>query len=137
MKPLKFKFNEETSMYELEKNYKKAKKLLSNEDNVERFLIRLENKFKVIPFAGNMLSNIPLLISLIRKYVKKEYTDIPLGTVIAVLSALIYFVSPIDIFPDGIPFIGLFDDAAVMSVCWKLVKNDIDEYIKWREDNPS
>ena len=129
------KFNEEESMYELEKGYKKAERLLHDEDKVERFLQRLEKKLKLIPFAGDMLSNVPILVSLVRNYIKKEYGDIPVGTIIAVLSALIYFVSPFDLFPDGIPLLGYFDDAAVMSVCYKLVKNDIDEYIEWREEN--
>lgn len=129
------KFNEEKSMYELEKGYKEAERLLSDEDKVERFLQRLEKKLKLIPFAGDMLANIPILISLIRNYIKKDYTDIPIGTIVAVLSALIYFFAPFDIFPDSIPLVGFFDDAAVMSVCWKLTKNDIDEYIEWREEN--
>ncbi|EEA85918.1 YkvA family protein [Peptacetobacter hiranonis] len=64
------------------------------------------------------------------KYVKKEYTDIPIGTIIAILSALIYFVSPIDFIPDSIPGIGYLDDVAVVAVCWNLVSSDIEEYTK-------
>lgn len=64
------------------------------------------------------------------KYVKKEYTDIPIGTIIAILSALIYFVSPIDFIPDSIPGIGYLDDVAVVAVCWNLVSSDIKEYTK-------
>jgi len=75
------------------------------------------------------------MVSLIRSFVKKEYTDIPIGSIIAVTSALIYFVSPIDIIPDSIPVLGYIDDAAVIAVCWKLVESDVEEYVKWREDN--
>ena len=64
------------------------------------------------------------------KYVKKEYTDIPTGTIIAILSALIYFVSPIDFILDSIPGIGYLDDVAVVAVCWNLVSSDIEEYTK-------
>lgn len=48
-------------------------------------------------------ADVPIIVSLIRSYIKKEYTDVPIGTVIAILSALIYFVSLIDIFQDSIP----------------------------------
>lgn len=75
------------------------------------------------------------MVSLIRSYAKKEYTDVPIGTIIAILSALIYFASPIDIVPDSIPVLGYFDDAAVVAACWKLVDSDIEEYIKWRKEN--
>lgn len=64
-----------------------------------------------------------------------EYQDAPIGTIIAILSALIYFVSPIDIVPDSIPIIGYFDDAAVVAACWGLVESDVEEYLKWRKEN--
>lgn len=120
---------------ELENNYGEAKKLLEDESKMERFLQRLEKKLRVIPYAGDKLANIPIMASLLRSYVKKEYQDIPIGSIIAILSALIYFVSPIDIIPDSIPIIGYFDDAAVVAACWKLVETDVEEYIKWRKEN--
>lgn len=84
--------------------------------------------------AGDKLANIPVMVSLVRSFAKKEYTDIPIGSIIAITSALIYFVSPIDIVPDSIPLIGYIDDAAVVAVCWKLVESDVKEYVKWREE---
>lgn len=75
------------------------------------------------------------MASLVRNYSKKEYTDIPIGSIIAIISALIYFVSPVDIVPDSIPVIGYFDDAAVVAACWKLVDSDIEEYENWRKQH--
>ena len=75
------------------------------------------------------------MISLIRNYVKKEYTEIPLGTIIAILSALIYIISPIDFVPDAIPGAGYIDDALVIGACLKLVSSDVDDYEKWRKEN--
>ncbi len=100
---------------------------------MERFLQRLEKKLKIIPVAGEKLAVVPIMASLIRSYWKKEYTDIPIGSIIAILSALIYFVSPIDIVPDSVPVLGYFDDAAVVAACWKMVESDVSEYQKWRE----
>lgn len=128
-------FDEKKAQEILEKGYVEAEKLLNDEDRMERFLQRLEKKLKTIPLAGEKLADIPILASLLRNYIKKEYTDIPIGSVIAIISALIYFVSPIDIIPDSIPFIGYFDDAAVVAACWQLVQSDVDEYIKWRDIN--
>lgn len=128
-------FEEKKAQDELEKGYEEAEKILKNEDKMERFLQRLEKKMKVIPLAGDKLANIPIMVSLVRSYVKKEYRDIPIGSLIAIVSALIYFVSPIDIVPDSIPVLGYFDDAAVVAACWKLVDTDVVEYVKWRKDN--
>ena len=129
------KFDEKKAEAVLVSNFREAEEMLKDEDKMERFLQRLEKKLKKIPVAGNKLANVPIMISLVRSYIKKEYTDIPIGTIIAIISALIYFLSPIDIVPDSIPLLGYFDDAAVVAACWKLVESDVDEYIKWRKDN--
>lgn len=128
-------FDMEQATKELENNYGEAEKLLNDVDKLERFLQRLEKKLKVIPIAGEKLSDVPILVSLIKSYVQKEYPDVPIGTIIAILSALIYFVSPIDVVPDSIPILGYFDDAAVVAACWKLVETDVEEYLKWRKEN--
>ena len=123
-------FDEQKALKELEKGYKEAEKLLENEDKLERFLQRLEKKLKIIPIAGDKLAVVPVMASLLKNYAEKEYTDIPIGTIIAIISALMYFVSPIDFVPDSIPVLGYFDDAAVVAACWKLVQSDVDEYVE-------
>jgi len=128
-------FDEKKALEELEKGYSEAEEILHDEDKMERFLQRLEKKLKTVPIAGEKLAVVPIMASLIRNYAKKEYTDIPIGTLLAMISALVYFVSPIDIIPDSIPVLGYFDDAAVVAACWKLVESDVDEYVKWRKDN--
>lgn len=132
---MKVDFDEQKAQGELEKGYEQAKNLLNDQDKIERFLQRLEKKLKVIPIVGNRLANISVMASLLRSFLKKEYTDIPIGSIIAITSALIYFVSPIDIIPDSIPIIGYSDDVAVVAVCWKLVESDVEEYVKWRQAN--
>ena len=120
---------------ELEKGYEKAQVVLEDKDKLERLLQRTEKKLKIVPVAGSILAMVPTMVSLIRNYIKKEYTDIPVGTIIAVTSALIYFISPVDIIPDVLPGVGYVDDAAVFTACIKLVASDLDEYKKWREEN--
>ena len=128
-------FNELLAQKELEKGYEQAEKLLEDRDKLEEFLQRLEKKLREIPHIGEGLSSIPVMASLINSYVKKEYTDIPAATIVAVIGALVYFVSPVDLIPDMIPGIGLLDDAAVVAACLRLVKGDLDAYSLWREGN--
>lgn len=125
---------DEKAKEELEKGYDKAEKVLNNDDKLEKVLKRTEKKLELIPVAGTKLAMIPTFLSLIKSYKKKEYTDIPIGTIIAVVSALIYFVSPIDIIPDVVPFVGHIDDAAVIGACIALVASDLDDYKKWRDN---
>jgi uncharacterized membrane protein YkvA (DUF1232 family) len=129
------KFTEEDGQKELEKGYKRAKKLLKDEDKMETFLYRLENKLNKVPIGGEILSMIPVMISMLRSYIKKEYKDIPIGTVIALISALLYWLAPLDIIPDALPVAGYVDDATVVAACLKLINDDLKEYKEWRKKN--
>ena len=60
---------------ELEKGYKKAEKVLSNEKKLDKVLIRTEKKLNLLPVVGTSLAMIPSMISLVRRYTKKEYTE--------------------------------------------------------------
>lgn len=102
---------------------------------MENFLERLERKLSKIPFAGKYLSDVPVLISLVKAYIDKEYTEIPIGSIIAVISSLIYLLSSIDIIPDVVPGIGFLDDAAVIATVYALIHDDIEEYRVWRDVN--
>jgi uncharacterized membrane protein YkvA (DUF1232 family) len=128
-------FSDEQLNEQISKNSEEAEKLLKDEDRMERFLERLEQKLKKVPVVGKKLSNIPMLVSLVRAYVQKDYQDIPVGSIIAIVSALIYFVSPIDLLPDSIPVLGYIDDAAVIAFVWNMVEDDVEEYKKWQEQN--
>lgn len=125
--------NDEKILEQIDKNKSEAEDLLEDKKKMDRFLERLERKLAQIPLAGKFLSDVPVLISLVKAYIDKEYTEIPMGSIIAVISALIYVLSPIDLIPDFIPGIGLADDAAVIALVYKLVHDDIEEYKVWRD----
>lgn len=125
--------NQDVAVQQLMNGYENAEKTLNDLDELERLLQRAEQKLKSIPGVGDILATLPIFISLVNSYVKKEYTDIPIGTIIAIISAITYVVAPVDLIPDFIPWAGHLDDAAVVAACVGLVKSDVDEYCEWRE----
>ena len=128
-------FDEEKASVLFEKVTEEAEELLKDEDRMERFLQRLENKFKTVPVAGNALAYIPVMISMIRSYVKGDYKDPPVTSIIVVIAVLIYYLSPIDIIPDFIPLAGYSDDGLVAVSSLALVRTDIEDYRLWRKEN--
>ena len=134
MEHTKETITQELALDELKKGYKTSEKIIK-EDKLEEILERLEEKLKAVPKIGKQLSHVPVFASLINSYIKKEYTKIPLGTLTAIVSALLYVISPIDLIADFIPALGYVDDAAVVLACFCLVETDIQEYLKWREEN--
>lgn len=85
--------------------------------------------------AGSAFSNLPVLVSTVRGYEDKGYPNLPIGTIMLIASALLYFLSPIDCIPDSIPGIGYGDDTAGVLACLKLVQSDVDEYREWQSQN--
>ena len=132
---MKKNFDENDGFRELGKGFGKAEEILEDEDKLEKFLDRLERKLKKVPVGGDVLSMLPVMISMLRSYFKKEYKDIPIGTMIALISALLYWVTPIDVLPDALPVVGYVDDAAVIAACLKLINDDLKDYTEWKEKN--
>ena len=126
-------FTEEQAEKILKQESKKAEELLNDADKMDKFLKKLEKTIKNVPFVGKDLAAVTILAELLNDYVKKNYTEIPMGSIIAIIGALIYFVSPIDIIPDVIPGIGYIDDLMVIKVCLGLVDADLKEYKEWRK----
>lgn len=125
---------EQQAAEELKKNTAKAEKLLKDRDKLEEFLQKMENKLKTIPVAGEYLSEVPVLASMIKSYIRKEYTEIPAGSICAIIGAMLYLINAFDIIPDIIPGVGHLDDALIIAACLKLVESDVREYREWRDN---
>lgn len=115
-------------------NKKEARELLSDHVKMDHFLQKLERKLKRSSALRKQLPYIPTMISMINHYRKGAEPQLPLRTIIAFLSALIYLVSPVDILPDGIPFIGLLDDIALVAFVWNQASDDVAAYDAWRKE---
>ena len=124
--------SEEQVKEALESGYAQSETLLNDKDELDDFLYRLEQKIKEMQLVGEEFAVIPIMISLIKQYVEGKYTTVPYGTILAIMSALIYVLSPVDIIPDFIPFVGHLDDVAVIGLCLSMVKTDIESYDEWR-----
>jgi len=48
---------------------------------------------------------------------------------------LLYFIIPMDLIPDIIPFIGLLDDVAVLTTIINSLQGELIEYRTWKKIN--
>ena len=101
------------------------KKVLEKRDEIE-------GKFKKNSPLGRFITDLKLLFSIIQDYVKGEYRVVPFWSIAAIVAALLYVLSPIDLIPDFIPVIGLVDDALVIAACLAMVEEDLLKYKDWK-----
>jgi len=96
---------------------------------------KIEEKFKGSGPLGKYLASVKVFFSLIKDYFNDEYTEVPWWTIAAIVTALLYVFSPIDLIPDVIPGIGLVDDALVIAACLTMVEQDLENYKQWKMKN--
>lgn len=80
---------------------------------------------------GRFLRDVKLMIALVRDYRNGTYRQIPWYALSAIVAALLYVLSPVDLIPDVIPILGYTDDALMLSVCLLLVEQQLAEYESW------
>ncbi len=113
---------------ELAENKNEAEELLLSKENLDKFLLKVKRKYLEIPNSKENLYEIPVLIDLVDDYFQNEYIDIPKDSITTIVSALIYFLSPMDLMPDTIPVMGYSDDVVVISRVCDEFKTDIEKY---------
>ena len=123
--------NEKRTKKALDESSEEAKKMLNDQNGLAAFISKLEESMNQYPKLGAVIEDVKTMVSMIKSYSKKEYTQIPLASIISILGALIYLVNPMDLIPDAIPVIGQVDDIAVIGLCLKICKSDIENYKKW------
>ncbi len=122
-------------MNSLNENKEKAKAYLNDDEKMEKLFRDFEDKLKLIPKIGNRASDIAVLLSLVRAYIKKQYTDVSPSTIMLAVAGLIYVVTPVDLIPDYILGPGLLDDAAVIGIVLQAIQMDLNKYKKWQVAN--
>ena len=92
---------------------------------------------KEIPVAGDALSKVPLMVSMIRSYITKEYTAVSPKVIVTLLAAVIYLLKGKDLIPDNIPVVGYVDDLAVFAAAFLIDEPELAAYSQWREGTAS
>ena len=84
------------------------------------------------PGVGTRLTSLPRLVW---ATFRGEYSGTSRGRLFALLGALLYVISPVDLVPElFLPFIGLGDDALVISWIAVSLINETESFLHWERD---
>ncbi len=101
------------------------KEIVANQ--IER-TIRVLSRF---PIIESVIDDAQTLHRLANAYRQNNYRNISFVTLGLVVFGLLYFISPLDLFPDFIYALGLVDDIAILGFISSQIRDEIDEYRQW------
>ena len=83
-----------------------ASDFIKNPDRLDGLLAEAEEKLRAIPRIGETVSGLPVLISMVKSWIKKEYEVQP-KVLVTIVAALLYLLKGKDLISDKIPVIGM------------------------------
>ena len=117
----------------LEKGTEEAQEVIQNPSKVDEILLQLEDKLKEVPAIGSTLADLPLMISMVKAWIKQEYTEVSPKVIACLVGAVLYLLKKKDLINDAIPVIGIVDDIAVLGLALKLSEPELKAYAAWRD----
>jgi uncharacterized membrane protein YkvA (DUF1232 family) len=126
--------------FEAKKHREGAKGYIDNPKKTEGLLKKAIRKAsKTQGTLGDAWEKLQLFFDLVHAYSKGEYRNVAPATILTIIGAILYFVSPLDVVPDFLVGLGIVDDAAVISFTLKKLSVEINEFKKWKhstKENP-
>ncbi|MBP6387401.1 MAG: DUF1232 domain-containing protein [Pseudarcicella sp.] len=113
---------------------KKASRISTNAVGI---LTLLKGVLKKIQAEGkstlmqSISTKIMTLGKLLKFYATGDYRGIDLKNVVIIITAFVYFLSPIDLIPDFIPMLGFADDIALVTFVFNSVAEEIEKFETW------
>lgn len=110
-----------------------AKDFIDNPSRLDQLLRNLEETLSKVPVIGETVSDLPVMIALVKSWIKKEYQVQP-KVLATIVGAFLYVIKSKDLVPDSIPVLGRADDIAVLLLALKFVRPELDAYREWRDN---
>lgn len=110
----------------------RANKIYNDSPRLKQLLKTAKEKAEGNKQLNTILSDIKLLVELMKDWKDGHYTDLSKNTAIMVIISLVYLVSPIDIIPDFLMG-GFVDDAAVIAYVIKNISGELNQYKEWKK----
>jgi len=82
-------------------------------------------------FLSAIWDDLITISRMLTAWARGNYKNLSWKSVIAIVTALIYFVNPFDAIPDFIVGTGFIDDAAVIGLVIQSLRMNIDEFKQW------
>ncbi len=115
----------------------KAADIIGDRDSMNDLVSSSREKLQNINFEDSKISrmavSLRVMARIIKAFANGKYRELPWKSLLSLVGGLVYFMMPIDLIPDFIPFTGFLDDFTVIMLISGAFKHDIEEFLRWEE----
>jgi uncharacterized membrane protein YkvA (DUF1232 family) len=113
----------------------RARKLLASPGDLVHLVDRAnrQNRWATAGPLAELATDVKALLRLIAAYARGDYRDVPRQSMVLIVGAIVYLLTPLDVIPDFIPGVGLLDDAAVITFVLRRVRGEIEAFLEWEQ----
>lgn len=72
-------------------------------------------------------------LRLLVAWARRSYREVSGASLVILVAALLYFVTPVDVIPDALGFLGFVDDVAVIQTAVDAVRDELEHFREWEE----
>ena len=90
---------------------------------------KLPVRFGII---ARIVEDLMLLLSLLKDYWKGKYREVSLPSILILVVAVVYLLSPFDFVSDFFPVLGIVDDMVLIVACLYFLEKDLYKYRRWK-----
>ncbi len=123
----------------VERNKTRAEKYLKDPQKSKDLLDKAYKKTGSYEESNGPLADfwrdVKTLMRMLKAYQHKEYTHISWGSIVTIIAAILYFVSPIDLILDWLPLMGFVDDAAVVVFVLAQIRSELGKFSRWERES--
>jgi len=125
-------FDMENARKLLDKDTAEALEIIHDPSKMDEILAKLEAKLKEVPYIGETLADLPIMIAMVKAWIAKEYTEVSPKVIACLVGAILYLLNRQDLIPDKIPVVGYADDLGVVLLALKLSEPELKAFSEWR-----
>lgn len=114
----------------------KVQTLIASNVLLEKLAVNVYGKLEAsLQKYADIAERLKVIARMSEAWRKQMYRDISYASFFICITILLYFISPIDLIPDFIPFIGGLDDVLLLAYMLKVIDKEIEKFLDWERHN--
>lgn len=119
-----------------ERARKRAVEILNNQERIKSLLIQSREKLSRLDIDNlnhsKLFERVSLFIRMVKSHIRGDYR-VHWQSIVIVVAALVYFVTPIDLIPDLVPITGYVDDLSILLWVNGTLQKEINAFKLWEQ----